>query len=88
MKPMAAGLFYHGELPRIISRLLREHPDGLTLKSTVEMVCRQKGWDIDDTRFVREIRLKVSRTLDRKKLKGYIERLGNDAVGVWRIKPR
>ena len=84
-KSMAAGLFYQGELPRILMKLLREHPDGLALREMVQMVCTQKGWDTDHDRFNRELRLKISRTLDRKKLKGIIERIGEGPVGRWRV---
>lgn len=86
-KSMAAGLFYQGELPRIVLTLLRKHPDDLGLRALVEMVCHQKGWEADDTRFNRELRLKISRTLDRQKLKGVVERVGDEAIGVWRIAP-
>ncbi|WP_428410465.1 hypothetical protein [Hyphococcus sp.] len=86
-KPMAAGLFYQGELPRIMLTLLRKNPDGLALRTIVEMVCQQKGWETDDTRFNRELRLKISRTLDRQRLKGVVERVGDEAVGIWRIAP-
>ncbi|MFC3302419.1 hypothetical protein [Parvularcula lutaonensis] len=86
-KPMAAGLFYHGELPRLILRMLRQHPKGLGLKTMVEMMNAQKGWAGDDERFNRELRLKISRTLDRKRLKGIVERIGEDAIGVWRLVP-
>ena len=84
-KSMAAGLFYKGELPRIVLTLLRRNPDGLGLRHIVRMICEQKGWETDDKRFNRELRLKVSRTLDRQKLKGVVTRLGDEAVGVWRI---
>ena len=84
-KPMAAGLFYQGELPRIVLTLLRKHPNGLGLREIVELVCEQKGWEKDDKRFNRELRLKISRTLDRQKLKGVIERIGDTAIGVWKI---
>ncbi len=84
-KTMAAGLFYTGELPRIVMQLLRAHPEGLGLREIVDRVCFQKGWDNDHERFNRELRLKVSRTLDRKKLRGVIERIGDGAVGRWRI---
>ncbi|MGE0184132.1 MAG: hypothetical protein AB7F91_17850 [Parvularculaceae bacterium] len=86
-KPMAAGLFYNGELPRIMLTLMRKNPDGLALREIVEMVCQQKGWETDDTRFNRELRLKISRTLDRQRLKGVVERVGDEPVGVWRIAP-
>lgn len=84
-KSMAAGLFYQGELPRILMKLLRVHPDGVALRELVQMVCTQKGWDTDHDRFNRELRLKISRTLDRKKLKGVIERIGEGPVGRWRV---
>lgn len=84
-KPMAAGLFYKGELPRIVLTLLRKHPDGISLRDLVEMVCDQKGWENDDKRFNRELRLKISRALDHQKMRGVIERLGDGAVGVWKI---
>ena len=87
-KNMAAGLFYTGELPRIILKLLRDHPEGLPLKEIVRLVCVQKGWDTDHQRFNQELRLKISRALDRKKLKGVVERVGEDAVGVWRLCPK
>ena len=84
-KPMAAGLFYRGELPRIVLTILRKHPDGAGLRLLVELICEQKGLEKDDKRFNRELRLKVSRTLDRQKLKGVLERIGDEAVGVWKI---
>ncbi|MEM9014538.1 MAG: hypothetical protein AAGB02_05460 [Pseudomonadota bacterium] len=84
---MAAGLFYKGELPRIVLKLLRENPDGLGLKAIVQKVCQQKGWETDDKRFNRELRLKISRTIDRQRIKGVVERVGDEAIGVWRIKP-
>lgn len=85
-KNMAAGLFYTGELPRIILSLLREHSDGLPLKDILHLVCVQKGWDTDHHRFNKELRLKISRCLDRQKLKGVVKRVGDEAVGVWKIR--
>ncbi|MEX6632325.1 hypothetical protein [Hyphococcus lacteus] len=84
-KSMAAGLFYKGELPRIILTQLRKHPDGLGLRHLVELICDQKGWEKTDKRFNRELRLKISRSLDRQRLKGVVERTGNEAIGVWRV---
>ena len=85
-KPMSAGLFYKGEMPRLILSILRENPEGVGLRYIVEAVCHRKGWESDDERFNRELRLKVSRTLDRQKLKGTAQRVGDEAVGVWKIK--
>lgn len=59
---MAAGLFYQGELPRIVLGLLRKHPEGLGLRFLVEMICDQKGWERDDTRFNRELRFLLLRS--------------------------
>ena len=84
-KPMSAGLFYKGEMPRLVLSVLRDNPDGIGLRYIVEAVCHRKGWDTDDERFNAELRLKVSRTLDRQKLKGVVKRVGDEAVGVWRI---
>lgn len=58
---------------------------GPPLREIVRLVCAQKGWDTDHQRFNQELRLKISRALDRKKLKGFVERIGEDAVGVWRL---
>ncbi len=67
--------------------LLRKHPDGLGLRAVVELACRQKGWETDDTRFNRELRLKISHALDRQKLKRVVERVGDEAIGIWRNAP-
>ena len=84
-KPLTAGLFYKGEMSRLVLSVLRENPDGIGLRYIVEAICIRKGWETDDKRFNRELRLKVSRTLDRQKVKGVIKRVGDEAVGVWRI---
>jgi|GEM_PF-6693324 len=63
-KPMSSGLFYQGEMPRLVLSILRENPDGIGLRYIVEAVCHRKGWDTYDERFSCELRLKVSRSLD------------------------
>ncbi|MEO1150715.1 MAG: hypothetical protein AAFW83_06955 [Pseudomonadota bacterium] len=83
-KQMSAGLFYKSEMPRLVMSILREKPDGIGLRYIVEAICHRKGWDIDDERFNAELRVKVSRTLDQQKMKKIVERVGDEAVGVWR----
>ena len=84
-KPMSARLFYKGERPRLVLAILRDHPEGIGLRYIVETVRHRKGWETDDERFNRELRLKVSRTLDRQRLKGVVKRVGDEAIGKWKV---
>ena len=84
-KPLASGLFYTGELPRMILRILRAHPNGLQLRSLCEQICAEKGWQIEEPNFYPALSEKVGRTLTKYRAKGAIDRHGRQGESVWRI---
>ncbi|NHK26673.1 hypothetical protein FF098_001970 [Parvularcula flava] len=80
-RKLTDGLFYSGELPRMLMRVLRANPDGLTLRKMTEQVCAEKGWELDDARFYGAVSSKVSRNLDKYKKRGLVELYD----GAWRL---
>ena len=82
---LSAGLFYTGELPSMVLRILRDS-GGLTLPDLLSEICRQKGWETDNQPLRKAIRAKVTKLLNRKRTKGQVERLGDKPCGVWQVK--
>ena len=82
---LSIGAFYKGELPRLVVSILSEAPDGLPTRDIVTAVCHRKSWRANDKAITDDLRHKVSRVLDKKRLQGVLVRVGDERAGVWRV---
>ncbi|MBB4660340.1 hypothetical protein [Parvularcula dongshanensis] len=77
----AAGLFRRGELSRTIMATLREAPEGVTVDGIARLICRERGWDTDDAKWMTALRAKIGRALSKKRAKGQVT--SEERAGTW-----
>lgn len=86
-KPKAvrtSGLFFKGELPRMILEQLRTAPEGITARQIAVQITEAKLWE-PEPNFMSALTAKVGRQLDkmRKRYRLVMEGSGRDCV--WRL---
>ncbi|MGV6801694.1 MAG: hypothetical protein ACWA5L_07215 [bacterium] len=54
-KKLQPGAFYKGELPRMVMRALHTHPDDRTQRDIAGVICKEKGWDIENRACTRRV---------------------------------
>ncbi|MCQ8185163.1 hypothetical protein [Parvularcula maris] len=83
-KPVrTAGLFRRGELRRLLLGALREAPEGLTVEEMAAMVCRERGWETDDARWMAALRSKIGKSLDKAKGAGLVSCMEREGCWYW-----